>query len=37
MLAKPEHQTYRRQIEDDIAFEKRLRDRLRKTISDWDR
>ncbi len=37
MLAKPEHQTYRRQIEGDIVFEKRLRDRLRTAIGNWDR
>ena len=37
MLQDPEHKKIRRQIEDDLAFEVRIRDMLENTIGDWDR
>ncbi len=37
MRQAPEHKSYRRHIEDDIAFEVRIRDMLENVIGDWDR
>ena len=37
MRQAPEHKEIRRQIEDDLAFEIRIRDMLENAIGDWDR
>ena len=37
MLQAPENKNLRRHIEDDLAFEVRIRDMLENVIGDWDR
>jgi hypothetical protein len=37
MRQDPAHKDIRRHIEDDIAFEVRIRDMMENAIGDWDR